>query len=32
VVRSEGKDDFKMKINQALMHVKADIIRVFLDV
>ena len=32
VVRTEGKDDFKMKINQALIHVKADIIRVFLDV
>jgi F0F1-type ATP synthase epsilon subunit len=32
IVRTEGKDDFKMKINQALMHVKADIVRVFLDV
>jgi F0F1-type ATP synthase epsilon subunit len=32
VVRTQGKDDFKMKINQALIHVKANIIRVFLDV
>jgi F0F1-type ATP synthase epsilon subunit len=32
VVRADGKDDFKMHINQALIHVKADIVRVFLDV
>ena len=32
IVRSEGKDDFKMHINRGIMHVKADIIRVFLDI
>lgn len=32
VVRTEGKDDFKMHINRGIMHVKADIIRVFLDI
>jgi F0F1-type ATP synthase epsilon subunit len=32
IVRQEGKDDFKMRINQGLMHVKADQVRVFLDV
>ena len=32
VVRTDGKQDFKMKINQGLIHVKADMVRVFLDV
>jgi F0F1-type ATP synthase epsilon subunit len=32
IVRMEGKDDFKMHINRGIMHVKADIIRVFLDI
>jgi F0F1-type ATP synthase epsilon subunit len=32
IVRSEGKDDFSMKITRGIMHVKADIVRVFLDI
>jgi len=32
VVRSDGKEDFKMPINRGIMHVKADFVRVFLDV
>jgi F0F1-type ATP synthase epsilon subunit len=32
IVRIEGSDDFKMHINRGIMHVKADIIRVFLDI
>lgn len=32
IIRIEGKDDFKMHINRGIMHVKADIIRVFLDI
>jgi len=32
IVRSDGNDDFKMHINQGIIHVKADIVRVFLDV
>lgn len=32
VVRTDGKEDFKMRINQGLIHVKADQIRIFLDV
>ena len=32
VVRVDGKDDFKMHINRGIMHVKADIVRVFLDI
>jgi F0F1-type ATP synthase epsilon subunit len=32
VVRSDGKEDFKMNINRGLMHVKADEIKIFLDV
>lgn len=31
-VRSAGKDDFTMPVNQAVMHVKADKVTVFLDV
>ncbi len=31
-VRSVGKDDFVMPVNQAVMHVKADKVTVFLDV
>jgi F0F1-type ATP synthase epsilon subunit len=32
IVRNEGKDDFKMHISQGIIHVKADVVRVFLDV
>jgi F0F1-type ATP synthase epsilon subunit len=32
IVRADGQNDFKMHINRGIMHVKADIIRVFLDV
>jgi F0F1-type ATP synthase epsilon subunit len=32
VVRSQGKEDFKMQIGLGLIHVKADQVRVFLDV
>jgi hypothetical protein len=32
VVRADGKDDFKMPINRGIMHVKADFVRVFLDI
>ena len=32
VVRSPGKADFKMPINKGVMHVKADEVKVFLDV
>jgi F0F1-type ATP synthase epsilon subunit len=31
-VRAEGKEDFTMKINRGIMHVKADYVRIFLDV
>jgi F0F1-type ATP synthase epsilon subunit len=31
-VRSEGKEDFKMQINRGVIHVKADEVKVFLDV
>jgi F0F1-type ATP synthase epsilon subunit len=31
-VRTDGKADFTMKINRGIMHVKADIVRVFLDI
>jgi F0F1-type ATP synthase epsilon subunit len=32
VVRTEGKEDFKMPIKRGIMHVKADYVRVFLDI
>ena len=32
VVRMDGRDDFQMHINRGIMHVKADIVRVFLDI
>jgi hypothetical protein len=32
IVRSDTKEEFKMHINQGLIHVKADIVRVFIDV
>lgn len=32
VVRADGKDDFKMPIKRGIMHVKADFVRVFLDI
>lgn len=32
IVRADGKDDFKMKINRGIIHVKADEVKVFLDV
>jgi F0F1-type ATP synthase epsilon subunit len=32
IVRAPGKPDFTMKINRGVMHVKADEVRVFLDV
>lgn len=32
VVRTDGKEDFSMKINRGIMHVKADMVRVFLDI
>jgi F0F1-type ATP synthase epsilon subunit len=32
VVRTDGKDDFKMRVNRGFIHVKADEIKVFLDV
>jgi len=32
VVRTDEKEDFKMHINQGLIHVKADQVRIFLDV
>jgi F0F1-type ATP synthase epsilon subunit len=31
-VRATGKDDFAMSVNQAVMHVKANEVTVFLDV
>ncbi|HSX17948.1 MAG TPA: hypothetical protein VLE51_01155 [Candidatus Saccharimonadales bacterium] len=31
-VRHAGKDDFNLKINRGLIHVKADKVTVFLDV
>lgn len=31
-VRSDGKEDFTIKINRGIMHVKADFVRIFLDV
>ena len=32
VVRTDGKDDFKMQVNRGFIHVKADEVKVFLDV
>jgi F0F1-type ATP synthase epsilon subunit len=32
VVRTDGKDDFKMPISRGMMHVKSDFVRVFLDI
>jgi F0F1-type ATP synthase epsilon subunit len=32
IVRAEGKADFKMQINRGVIHVKADEVKVFLDV
>jgi F0F1-type ATP synthase epsilon subunit len=32
IVRVDGKDDFKMKTNRGVIHVKADEVKVFLDV
>ena len=32
VVRAPGKEDFKLNIQQGVMHVKADRVTVFLDV
>lgn len=32
IVRTEGREDFVMPITQGIMHVKADILRIFLDV
>jgi F0F1-type ATP synthase epsilon subunit len=32
IVRSEGKPDFSLPVNRAVMHVKADKVVVFLDV
>ena len=32
LVRAEGKEDFTMSISRGIMHVKADFVRVFLDV
>lgn len=32
IVRMDGKDDFKMRIKQSLIHVKADQVRIFMDV
>lgn len=32
IVRNEGKPDFKMNINRGIIHVKADEVKVFLDV
>jgi F0F1-type ATP synthase epsilon subunit len=32
VVKTEGKEDFKMRINRGVIHVKADEVKVFLDV
>jgi len=31
-VRTEGKEDFTMHVNRGVIHVKADEVRVFLDV
>lgn len=31
-VRSNGVEDFKMTIKKGIMHVKADYVRIFLDV
>ena len=31
-VRSDAKQDFTIKINRGIMHVKADFVRIFLDV
>lgn len=32
IVRNQGQPDFNMKITRGVMHVKADEVRVFLDV
>jgi F-type H+-transporting ATPase subunit epsilon len=32
VVRTSGKDDFTMKVSRGVIHVKADEVKVFLDV
>lgn len=32
VVRNSGREDFRIKITQAIMHIKADRVTVFLDV
>ena len=32
VVRAPGKSDFSMKVTRGVMHVKADEVKVFLDV
>jgi F0F1-type ATP synthase epsilon subunit len=32
IVRKDGQKDFVMPINLGIMHVKADMVRVFLDV
>ena len=32
VIRAEGKEDFKIRITRAIMHIKADEVTVFLDV
>jgi len=32
IVRNDGQDDFSMKITRGIMHVKADMVRVFLDI
>jgi len=32
IVRVDGKEDFKMRINRGFIHVKADEVKVFLDI
>ncbi len=32
VVRASGKEDFSMPIKRGIMHIKADFVRVFLDI
>lgn len=32
IVRKDGQNDFKMRINRGVIHVKADEVKVFLDV
>lgn len=32
VIRSDGNEDFKIRITRAIMHIKADQVTVFLDV